>query len=492
MNLSMLILHRIYNKAWNQILNMQNISAIIRSVRDIMRKDVGVDGDAQRISQLVWMLFLKIYSDKEQVWSSNKDYVSPLLPRFKWQNWATSSNSLSDDDLISFINSRLFPSLKKLKTPSVQAGIIRSVFEDTHNYMKNGNLFRKVTAELDKIDFKSTSESHIFNEIYESILKELQSAGSSGEYYTPRAVTKFMVEVIKPTKNNTILDPACGTGGFLTCSLEYLRPTLKTEKDLQQLQTRIRGVEKKPLPHLLCTTNLMLHGIQAPNVIRDNLLGRRLSEWTDKDKIDIIFSNPPFGGIEEDEINRNFPSDFQTKETADLFVSLIIELLKPNGRAAIILPDNFLFGEGVRTRIKEHLLKTCNLHTIVRLPNGVFNPYTSIKTNLLFFDKGQPTSEIWYYEHLLPSGQKNYSKSRPISFDEFDPELSWWDRRHEMDNAWRVSIKDIRKRNFNLDISSPYHGEDVENYSSSDLRKQLEKSMDRSKELLALMKIDFQ
>ena len=441
---------------------MSTITTNIKAIRDIMRKDTGVDGDAQRISQMVWMLFMKIFADKEEEWDLvMDDYKSPIPDRLKWQNWASDDEGLTGDQLMDFVDNELFPALKELDiTASPQAKIIRSVFDDTYNYMKNGTLFRQVINEIDKIDFNSSKERHLFNDIYETILKELQSAGSAGEYYTPRAVTQFMVDIINPQLGETMLDPASGTGGFLTCSIEHLRHQVKTEADRQTMQKAVRGIEKKPLPHLLCTTNLMLHGFDLPAVRRGNYLNKPYSDWGAKDRVDIILTNPPFGGVEEDGTETNFPAKFRTKETADLFLALIIKLLKKNGRAAVVLPDGTLFGEGVKTRIKEELLEKCNLHTIVRLPNGVFNPYTGIKTNLLFFDKGERTKEIWYYEHPYPKGVKSYNKTKPINIKEFDAEKKWWKNRKESPQAWKVSIEEIKKRNYNLDIKNPFQEEE--------------------------------
>ena len=438
---------------------MANITGIIKSIRDIMRKDSGVDGDAQRISQLVWMIFLKIFADKEEEWDTTlPNYRSPLPERFKWSSWAADDEGLTGDALMQFIDNELFPTLQGLDvTHNPQTAIIHAVFEDTYNYMKNGTLFRQVINEINKIDFNKQGERHLFNDLYETILKELQSAGSSGEYYTPRGVTQFMVDMIAPQLGETVLDPACGTGGFLTCAIDYVDKKIDDPKDRQVLQKSIRGVEKKPLPHLLCTTNLMLHGFDQPVVRRDNYLSKPYADWTKKHRVDIILSNPPFGGTEEDGTESNFPQRFRTKETADLFLALIVRLLKKDGgRAAVVLPDGTLFGEGVKTRLKEELLDKCNLHTIVRLPNGVFSPYTSIKTNILFFEKGKPTEEVWYYEHPYPEGYKSYNKSKPIRASEFGPEKAWWNDRKETPQAWRVSIDDIKARNYNLDIKNPH------------------------------------
>ncbi|MDT3404262.1 type I restriction enzyme M protein [Mucilaginibacter terrae] len=457
-----------------------------------MRKDSGVDGDAQRISQMVWMLFLKIFSDKEGEWKNRiSNYKSPIPHHLKWENWAVNNTKLTGEALIDFINQELFATLKHLdEKENEYAHVVKAVFEDTYNYMKNGTLFRQVVIEIDKINFSSSREIHVFNEIYETILKELQSAGSSGEYYTPRAVTQFMVEMTEPSKGQKILDPACGTGGFLTCSIDYIQ-AMDSTADIELLEDTVLGIEKKPLPHLLCTTNLMLQGFASPKIHRDNLLSKPYSTWLEDDQVDVIFSNPPFGGLEEDGTEDNFPINFRTKETSDLFVALIIKLLKKNGKAAIILPDGFLFGEGVRTRIKQELLDQCNLHTIVRLPNGVFSPYTNIKTNLLFFEKGKPTQYIWYFEHPLPPNQKSYNRSRPITLKEFEIEKTWWNKRQENDYSWKVSINDIKKRNYNLDISSPYFGEQEEKLNSDEIVLRLERSMQRSQELLSFLKIKF-
>lgn len=441
---------------------MSNITSNIKSIRDIMRKDTGVDGDAQRISQMVWMLFMKIFADKEEEWEITIDnYESPIPEKLKWQNWAADEEGLTGDQLMDFIDNELFPVLKDLDiTISPQANIIRSVFEDTYNYMKNGTLFRQVINTINQIDFNSSTDRHLFNDIYETILKELQSAGSSGEYYTPRAVTQFMVDMIDPQLGETILDPACGTGGFLTCSIDHIRKQVNTPKDREVLQNSIRGIEKKPLPHLLCTTNLMLHGFDLPAVRRDNLLSKPYSDWGAKDKVDIILSNPPFGGVEEDGTETNFPQKFRTKETADLFLALIVRLLKDGGRAAVVLPDGTLFGEGVKTRVKEELLAKCNLHTIVRLPNGVFNPYTGINTNLLFFEKGTPTKGIWYYEHPYPEGVKSYNKTKPINIKEFDAEKDWWKKRKGSPLAWKITLEEIKAKNYNLDFKNPHEEAD--------------------------------
>lgn len=469
---------------------MSNITSIVKSIRDIMRKDEGVDGDAQRISQMVWMLFLKIFSDKEEEWAYTIDkYESPIPENLKWSSWAADDEGLTGDALMEFINVELFPALKEIDTTKTeQAKIVKAVFEDTYNFMKSGTLFRQVINEINKIDFNSSKDRHTFNDIYETILKELQSAGSSGEYYTPRAVTQFIVDMVNPQLGETVLDPACGTGGFLTCAIDHVREQINDPKETQTLQNSIRGVEKKPLPHLLCTTNLMLHGFDKPAVTRGNMLTRSYGDWGAKDLVNVVLSNPPFGGTEEDGTEKNFPQKFRTKETADLFLALIIKILKKDGRAGVVLPDGSLFGEGVKTRIKEELLTKCNLHTIVRLPNGVFNPYTSIKTNLLFFDKGKATKEVWYYEMPYPEGISNFSRSRPIDIKHFNNIKTWWTNREENQYAWKVSLDEIKERNFNLDIKNPHIEEKEHEYSSAELLEMLNQSFKKSEKLLKEIK----
>ena len=428
-----------------------------------MRQDAGVDGDAQRISQMVWMIFLKIFSDMEEEWDITLDnYDSPIPDRFKWDQWAADEEGITGEELKNFIDNELFPALKDLNvTPkeSPQGWIIKSVFEDSYNYMKSGTLIRQVINKVNEINFNNQGERHLFNDIYETILKELQSAGSSGEYYTPRAVTQFMTDMINPQIGEKVLDPACGTGGFLVCAIEHVRKQVENPAELMKMRDMFIGVEKKPMPHMLATTNLMLHGLDVPVVKRDNYLTRPYSDWGKKDRVDVVLSNPPFGGTEEGGTETNFPAKFRTKETADLFLALIIRLLRDGGRAAVVLPDGTLFGEGVKTRIKEELMTKCNLHTIVRLPNGVFNPYTGIKTNLLFFTKGQPTKETWYYEHPYPAGVKSYNKTKPINIKEFDTEKAWWGARVENEQAWVVPFEEIQARGFNLDIKNPHSEE---------------------------------
>jgi type I restriction enzyme M protein len=439
----------------------------VKSIQDIMRKDAGVDGDAQRISQLCWMFFLKIIDDQDQQLELlDSSYTSPIPAELRWRGWAADPEGMTGDELLAFINVTLFPSLKTLPTtgPSGhRARVVRSVFEDGYNYMKSGQLMRQVINKITSVDFNNLAERQHFGDIYEQILNDLQSAGNAGEYYTPRAVTTFMAERIDPRPGEVLLDPACGTGGFLTSAMRHMRERyVKTVVGEREMQGALRAVEKKPLPHMLCVTNMLLHGVEDPSFVRhDNTLARPYTSYTASDRVDIVLTNPPFGGKEEDGIETNFPKQFQTRETADLFLALIVRLLKPGGRAAVVLPDGSLFGEGVKTRLKEHLLEECNLHTIVRLPNSVFRPYASIGTNLLFFVKGEPTQDIWFYEHRVPEGQKAYSMTKPIRVEHLQSCIDWWggpnrEGRVESEAAWRVRLEEVKASNYNLDIRNPH------------------------------------
>jgi type I restriction enzyme M protein len=442
----------------------------VKSIQDIMRQDAGVDGDAQRISQLCWMFFLKIMDDQDQELELTRDnYVSPIPEKFQWRTWAADPEGITGEGLLNFVNNELFPALKTVPI-SAQSGdrrrVVRDLFEDAYNYMKSGQLIRQVVNKISDVDFNSLTERQHFGEIYEQILNDLQSAGNAGEYYTPRALTAFMVERIDPEPGQILFDPACGTGGFLTCAIRHMEKNhVRTPEQREKMQAGLRAVEKKPLPHMLCVTNMLLHGIEDPSFVRhDNTLARPLISWSKDERIDIVLTNPPFGGKEEDGIENNFPT-FRTKETADLFLALIVRLLKDGGRAAVVLPDGSLFGEGIKTRLKEHLLEECNLHTIVRLPNSVFKPYASIGTNLLFFEKGAPTKDIWYWEHRVPEGQKAYSMTKPIRQEHLQDCVDWWggkDRqgREEGPQAWRVSLDEIKARGYNLDFKNPHTVED--------------------------------
>jgi type I restriction enzyme M protein len=463
-------------------------SGLIKIIQDIMRQDDGVDGDAQRLSQLVWMIFLKILDDNEQELEQLNGSYSPAVPKnLQWRNWAANEEGLTGDSLLQFINNDLFPNLRKLSTnlENSRTQIVREVFEDSHNYMKNGTLLRQVVNKINTIDFNKQTDRHSFNDIYETLLKSLQSAGNSGEYYTPRPVTQFIVEMIDPQFGEKILDPACGTGGFLANAIDHIRKQVKTPEDERVLQDSIRGVEKKQLPHLLCMTNMILHGIEVPiQIRRDNTLKRPLKDYGPADRVDVILTNPPFGGTEEPGIESNFPQTFRTRETADLFLVLIMKLLKEGGRAGLVLPDGTLFGEGVKTRIKQELLENCNLHTIVRLPKTVFSPYTDIATNLLFFTKGSRTNDVWFYELQLPEGYKAYSKTKPIKHAEFDPIKDWWNDRVENDNAWKVPIADIEANNFNLDFKNPSKIVEDEDVDPDQLISEINESFEYSSKLL--------
>jgi type I restriction enzyme M protein len=439
----------------------------VKSIQDIMWQDVGVDGDAQRLSQLCWMFFLKIIDDQDlQLEMMQDNYRSPIPKKLQWRHWAADPEGITGDTLVAFINGELFPALKALPAKGASANrarVVRGVFEDAYNYMKSGQLIRQVINKINGVDFNELAERRHFGEIYEQLLNDLQSAGNAGEYYTPRAITAFMVDRIDPRPGEILFDPSCGTGGFLTCAIRHMRERyVKKPRDEEKLQAGLRAVEKKPLPHMLCVTNMLLHGIEDPGFVRhDNTLARPYVSYGQSDRVDIILTNPPFGGREEDGIESNFPAHFRTKETADLFLALFIRLLKPGGRAAIVLPDGSLFGEGVKTRLKEHLLTECNLHTIVRLPNSVFRPYASIGTNLLFFEKGEPTQDIWFYEHQVPEGQKAYSMTRPIRVEHLQGCVAWWggaarEGRVETPQAWRVTIDEVKARGYNLDIKNPH------------------------------------
>jgi len=433
-------------------------SGFIKSIQDIMRKDRGIGtGDVVRqLDQLIWMIFLKAFDDIEkQKRFIDTTYQQVTPEAYRWSTWASTDEGITGDKLLDFINNDLMTSLRDLPARDENA-IIRIAFEESHNYMKDGTLLRQVINKINTINFNSSGDRHTFNDLYETLLSSLQSAGDAGEYYTPRAVTKFVTEMVAPKLGESVLDPACGTGGFLSSAIDILHEQAKTPEDMALIEESIHGVEKMQLPYSLCVVNMMLHGIENPvNVRYDNTLSKPLISYGPKDYVDTIVANPPFGGQEVDGIEKNFPSSFRTRETADLFLVLMIRLLKDGGRAGIVLPDGTLFGEGVKTRIKEHLLEECNLHTIVRLPKSVFAPYTSIATNLLFFTKGTPTKEVWYYEHKLPEGTKAYNKTKPINSEEFEPLKTWWQDRKETDYAWKVSIEDIEKRGYDLDIRNP-------------------------------------
>ena len=448
---------------------MSNLSGFVKSIRDIMRNDAGINGDAQRIEQIAWMLFLKVYDAKEQDWD---DYISIIPNQFKWSNWAHddgSGKAITGDELLDFVNIELFPALKNLevnKETPIKKSIVKTTFEDANNYMKDGVLLRQVINVIDKLDLGDYEESHAFGEIYESILKELQSAGSSGEFYTPRAVTDFMAKMIEPKIGETMADFACGTGGFLTSWIKELENKIQTNEDRRKFDSSIYGIEKKQFPYMLCITNMLLHGIDIPRIEHDNSLLYDVLDYTDDDKFDVILMNPPYGGNEKSDVKNHFPSDLASSETADLFMSVIMYRLKENGRVAVILPDGFLFGtDNAKVSIKKKLLNEFNLHTIVRMPHSVFSPYTSITTNILFFDKTGETKETWFYRLDMPEGYKNFSKTKPMKLEHFDPAIKWWNNREEIsidgfDKAKKYSKAELEEKNYNLDLCGYPHEEE--------------------------------
>lgn len=466
---------------------MSNIGGVIKSIRDIFRKDPGLNGDAQRIEQLGWMIFLKLFDDKDQEKELlNPKYKSPIPKELQWREWAANDEGITGDELIAFINNKLFPKLKNLPvTADNRLGVtIRNIFEGTNNYMKSGTTFRQAINKLNEIDFNSSKEHHVFNAIYEDILQGLATKKDTGEFYTPRAVTQFIIDMVNPALGEKIIDPACGTGGFLVCAIEHLRKQVKNVSDRKTLQETILGTELKPLPFMLSVVNLITHDIEIPNIENTDALSRELTSIKQKDRVDIIVANPPFGGVVGDGMETNFPLNYRTKESADLFLILFIQMLKDGGRAGIVLPDGSLMGEGVKARVREKLLTDCNVHTIVRLPQSVFAPYATVNTNLLFFEKGKQTKDIWYYEHKLPEGAKAYNKTNPIRIEEFDPLKKWWKKRTESDVSWKVSLKTIIERGYDLDIKNPNKVVEDVVYDRTEIISSLEKSFKQSLQLL--------
>lgn len=449
---------------------MSDVSGFVKKIRDIMRNDAGINGDAQRIEQLVWILFLKVYQVREDDWELEEDdFVSPIPQDCRWATWAK-NKYLTGDELLKFVNDALFPTLKGLDVIGrpVRERAIPAVFEDANNYMKDGVLLRQVVDTVDALDFGDKKTQRSFLPVYEAILKELQSAGSSGEFYTPRAVTEFMARVIRPQIGERMADFACGTGGFLIAWLDELKKLASGSVDAyEQYQGSVYGIEKKQFPHLLCVTNLILHGIDEPKVYHDNALKRDLLDYTEKDAFDVILMNPPYGGSEKAEIKNHFPADRASSETADLFMNVIMQRLKRNGRAGVVLPDGFLFGtDNAKVNIKKKLLEEYDLHTIVRLPGSIFNPYTSITTNLLFFDRKGKTEKTWFYRLDMPEGYKNFSKTKPMKLEHFEPVLQWWDDRKEItvdgfDKAKCYSATQLAEEfGYNLDLCGFPHEEE--------------------------------
>lgn len=466
---------------------MSNLSGFVKRIRDIMRNDAGINGDAQRIEQMAWMLFLKVYDAKESDWEfDDENYVSIIPESCRWSNWAVddkTGNAMTGETLLNFVNNTLFPVLKgqdikdgngniiiegvkvSKKTP-IKKSIVKTTFEDANNYMKDGVLLRQVINVIDELQLDDYEESHAFGDIYESILKELQSAGSSGEFYTPRAVTDFMAKMINPQIGENVADFACGTGGFLTSWLKELSTKIKTTEDQEKYGNSIYGVEKKQFPYMLCITNMLLHGMDIPNIYHDNSLLRDVLDYTEDDQFEVILMNPPYGGSEKTEVKNHFPNDLASSETADLFMAVIMYRLKKNGRAAVILPDGFLFGtDNAKVAIKKKLFAEFNLHTIIRMPHSVFAPYTSITTNILFFDRTKPTSETWFYRLDMPEGYKNFSKTKPMELKHFAPAMEWWDNREELvvdgfDKAKKYTIEEIVEKNYNIDLCGYPHEEE--------------------------------
>jgi type I restriction enzyme M protein len=466
---------------------MTNISGIVKSARNIMRQDTGTGSDELRILQLGWMLFLKIFSDKDKELELMDDkYVSPIPAELHWDEWAGDDEGMTGDELLQFVDRKLFPTLSEidLSTAKRRAVLVHEVFANNYNYMKSGIHLRQVINKLNEINFNNSKDLHLFGQIYETFLSELQSAGTLGEFYTPRAITQFMTEMVNPEHGESILDPACGTGGFLTAVIEHLKATASNVAEREAIGHNVRGWEYKPLPYMLANTNMVLHDITTPDIQFGDSLQRPLSEYTRKDRVDVIIANPPFGGVVSNNNENNFPQTYRTKESADLFLILMIHLLKDGGRSAIVLPDGSLTGEGVKQRIRQKLLEDCNLHTIVRLPNSVFQPYASVATNLLFFTKGEPTQKIWYYEHKLPEGQKSYSKTKTIQLDEFEPLKNWWGNREASELAWQVDIDSIKAKDYNLDIKNPHRPEEEKQHSSTELLDLLHQSFAKGDELL--------
>ncbi|MCD8016552.1 MAG: type I restriction-modification system subunit M [Oscillospiraceae bacterium] len=452
---------------------MSSLSNFVKRLRDIMRNDAGINGDAQRIEQIAWMLFLKVYDSKEEDWEfDDDDYTSIIPEECRWQNWAhddRSGKAMTGDKLLDFVNNTLFPTLKKLEvTPDtpIKKAIVKTTFEDANNYMKDGVLLRQVLNVIDELELSDYEESHAFGEIYESILRELQSAGSSGEFYTPRAVTDFMAKMIQPQIGEQAADFACGTGGFLTSWLKELESKVKNTDDRASFDNSIYGVEKKQFPYMLCITNMLLHGIDVPRVYHDNSLLKDVLDYTEDDQFDVILMNPPYGGSEKTEVKNHFPSDLASSETADLFMSVIMYRLKVGGRAAVILPDGFLFGtDNAKVAIKKKLFSEFNVHTIIRMPHSVFAPYTSITTNILFFEHTGPTKETWFYRLDMPSGYKNFSKTKPMKLEHFAPAMEWWSDRQEIsvdgfDKAKKYTVVELADRTFNIDLCGYPHEEE--------------------------------
>lgn len=433
-----------------------SVSGTTKSLKNIMRMDEGVNGDAQYIEQITWILFLKAFDFKEQEWELiEKDYYPVIPQQYQWRNWAENPEEITGDTLLDHVG-KMFKDLGELDTsddPKGRKWLIKNTIEGSNNFMKKGGLLRRIINKINKdIDFNTTPSIHLFNDLYESMLKDLQSAGKSGEYYTPRPITNFIVDKIAPKLGESVLDPACGTGGFLASVINSYKEHTKTPEDYRLLQQSIQGIEKKPLPYLLGVTNLIIHGIDVPNIRHDNTLRTPTADYTPKDRVDVIVTNPPFGGAEDKAISRSVSTELRNSETADLFLVHIMSLLKKGGRCGLVLPDGFLFGTGIKASIKKKLVEEYNLHTIIRLPKSVFSPYTGINTNLLFFTKGKPTKGVWYYRLEMAEGYKNYSKTKPMEDKHFQPVHDWWENRVESDCSQLIPVGDIKAADYSLDF----------------------------------------
>lgn len=437
---------------------MASVDGVIKSARTIMRQDTGTASDELRILQLGWMIFLKVLCEKEQELELLDDSYVPSVPsQLSWTTWASDREGLTGQELIDFVDRTLFPDLASINSASNpgRAALVREVFSNSFNYMKSGIHLRQVINKLNEIDFNRSKDKQVFGVIYEKFLAGLQSAGTLGEFYTPRGVTRFMAEMVDPALGQKVLDPACGTGGFLVEVVELLKEKSTSVKEREALSDDVVGWEYKPLPYLLANTNLILHDINLPRIKSQDSLARPLVDYTEKDRVDVVLANPPFGGVVSNNNEKNFPSDLRSKESADLFLLIILRVLKVGGKAAIVLPDGSLSGDGVKARIRKKLLKECNVHTIIRLPNSVFKPYATVATNIVFLEKGEPTKHIWFYEHKCPPGLKSYSKTRPIQYEEFSAIRAWWDERSISESAWMLSAEEIRRRSYDLDVKNP-------------------------------------
>ena len=464
-------------KASKPLSPQAKLAAVIKSARDAMRKDAGLNGDLDRIPQLAWMLFLKAFDGLEENREVTDAAYQPAIEApYRWRDWAADPNGPTGEALLGFVNGELLPYLRGLTGTGSHdpRDVLAAVFKETNNRMLSGYLLRDVVNKVNEINFASSDDIHTMAHLYESMLREMRdAAGDSGEFYTPRPVIRLLVQQVDPRLGEVVVDPACGTGGFLVEALDHVQPTVKTTQQLRKLHTDLRGVEKKPLPYLLGMMNLMLHGVGQPNIVRGNALARPITQISKRDRVDVILTNPPFGGEEEKSIQANFPADKQTAETAWLFLQLVIRQLRDGGRCGIVVPNGVLFGDGVGARIKQQLLADCDLHTVVRLPDGVFEPYTAIPSNLLFFDKTGRTKAVWFYEIAPPEGRKKYSKTNPMRFEEFADCQAWWTSREENERAWRVPIADLEATGFNLDLRNPNSPDDLAHRPPRELLEEL-------------------